>query len=67
MHIIDEDVMDIVFEDGRLIYSREVSAIAQGALDKLRWVLQDKAYPLVNTLSSDVLPQAPSPLFPIFC
>lgn len=61
--IIDEDVVDVVFEDGGLVYCRKVPAMAQGASDKLRWVLEDKTYPLVNTLSSEVLPQAPSPLF----
>lgn len=61
--IIDKDIMDVVFEDGRLIYCRKVAAIAQGALDALCLVLDDKTYPLVKTLSSEVLPQAPSPLF----
>lgn len=61
--IIDEDVVDVVFEDGGLVYCRKVPAMAQGASDKLRWVLEGKTYPLVNTLSSEVLPQAPSPLF----
>lgn len=63
MNIIDEDVMDVVFEDGGLVYCGKVPAIAQGASDKPHWVLEDTAYPLVNTLSSEVLPQAPSPLF----
>ena len=36
MDIIDKDVMDVVLEDSRLVYGREVSAIAQGASDKLR-------------------------------
>lgn len=63
MDIIDENVMDVVFEDGGLVYCRKIPAIAQGASDKLRCFLEDKTYPLVNTLSSEVLPQAPSPLF----
>lgn len=63
--IVDENVMDVVFKDGGLVYRRKVAAMAQGASDKLRWVLEDKTYPLVKTLSSEVLPQAPSPLFKI--
>lgn len=65
MDIIDENVVDIVFEDGWLVYCRKIPAIARDTLDKLRWVLEDKTYPLVKTLSSEVLPQAPSPLFEI--
>ena len=64
--IVDENVMDVVFKDGGLVYRRKVPAMAQGASDKLRWVLEDQTYPLVKTLSSEVLPQAPSPLFMIF-
>lgn len=63
MDIIDEDIVDIVFENGGLVYSREVAIMAQSASDKSRWFLNDKTYPLVNTLRSEVLPQAPSPLF----
>ena len=36
VHIIDKDVMNIVFEDSGLVYCRKVAAIAQSALDKLR-------------------------------
>lgn len=61
--VIDEDIVDVIFEDGRFVYCRKIAAIAQGASDKLRWVLGHKIYPLVKTLSSEVLPQAPSPLF----
>ena len=65
MNIIDEDIVHIVFEDGGLVYSRKVAAMARGALDKPRWVPRDKTYPLVKTFSSEVLPQAPSPLLKI--
>ena len=61
--IINKDVVDVVFENGGLVYCRKVPAMAQGASDELCWVLEDKTYPLVKTLSSEVLPQAPSPLF----
>ena len=63
--IVDENVVDIVFEDGGLVYSRKVAAMAHGASDKVRWVVEDKTYPLVKTLSREVLPQAPSPLYEI--
>lgn len=63
--IINEDVVDVVFENGRFVYCRKVPAMAPGASDKLCWVLDDKTYPLVKTLSSEVLPQAPSPLYKI--
>lgn len=65
MDIIDEDVVNVVFENGGLVYCREVAAMAQGALDKIRWFSEDKTYPLVKTLRSEVLPQAPSPLFEV--
>ena len=61
--IIDKDVVDVVFEDGGLVYRRKVAAIARGASDRLCLVLDDKTYPLVKTLSNEVFPQAPSPLF----
>ena len=35
--IIDEDVVDIVFEDGRLVDGRKVARIAQGASATLRY------------------------------
>ena len=63
VNIIDEDVVDVVFENGGLVNCRKVAAKAQGASDELRWFLKDKTYPLVKTLRSEVLPQAPSPLF----
>lgn len=63
--VIDEDVVDVVFENGGFVYCRKVPAMASGASNKLCWVLDDKTYPLVNTLSSEVLPQAPSPLYKI--
>ena len=63
MNIIDEDVVDVIFKDSRLIYCREVPTIAHGASEKLGRVLEDKTYPLVNTFSSEVFPQAPSPLY----
>lgn len=40
MDIIDEDVVDVVFENGGLVYCRKVPGKAQGALDKLRWGLK---------------------------
>lgn len=61
--VIDKYVVDIVFEDGGLVYCRKVSAMAPGASEKLRFIGQTETYPLVKTLSSEVLPQAPSPLF----
>lgn len=63
--IINEDIMNVVFENSRFVYCRKVTAMAQDASDKLCWVLDDKTYPLVKTLSSEVLPQAPSPLYKI--
>lgn len=63
--VINEDIVDIVFEDGGLVYCRKVPGIGQGASDKVGWVRKGKTYPLVNTLSSEVLPQAPSPLLEI--
>ena len=64
VNVIDEDVVDVVFKDGGLVHGRKVAAIARSASDKLGWVVEDKAYPVVKTLSNEVLPQAPSPLFP---
>ena len=63
VNVVDEDVVDVIFEDGGLVHCRKVAAIARGASDKLQWVVNDKTYPVVKTLSNEVLPQAPSPLF----
>lgn len=65
MDIVDENIVNVVFEDSGLVYCGKVPAIAQGASDKPRCFLEDKTYPLVKTLSREVLPQAPSPLFEI--
>ena len=63
--VIDEDIVDVVFEDGGFVDGGKVAAVARGASDKLGWglVRYGEAHPLVKTLSSEVLPQAPSPLF----
>ena len=45
MYIIDEDVMDVVFEDSWLVYGRKVPAITQGASDRLRWVIEIEPTP----------------------
>ena len=63
VNIIDEDVVDVVFENGGLVYCRKIAAKAQSASDRFRRFLEDRTYPLVKTLRSEVLPQAPSPLF----
>lgn len=36
VNVIDEDIVDVVFENGGLVYGRKVPKIAQGASDKLR-------------------------------
>ena len=43
--IVDEDVVDVVFKDGRLVYSREIAANAQGASDTRFWLLVNQDQP----------------------
>ena len=45
VYIIDKDIVDVVFKNGRLVYSREVAGKAQGASDPLFWRLEDKDLP----------------------
>ena len=45
VYIIDKDIVDVVFKNGRLVYSREVAVNTQGASDPLFWLLEDKDLP----------------------
>ena len=60
--VVNENIVDVIFEDGGFIDRGEVPAI--GVSRGRRWCLEfgPSAYPLVKTLSSEVFPQAPSPL-----
>lgn len=53
----------VILKHRRLVYRREITCIVVSGGARSPWPVQTP-YPLVKTLSSEVLPQAPSPLFP---